>query len=198
MLPPLRFSREFGLVFLWICAFFWRLAGCLFLGLCWLKFACSLGLFFADFCIADCFFIKFHGHFALSIYSKTKFGRVFVYICSYWAFFGFASLFLHLTNLVVLWVFFIFLPNARWACFSVKLPILGLFFKFACLFLKNSLASLVHAQPLVVCRIWILESNPAGYLDFFGFGFDIVFLSTGYGLSKWNQIWPCKNLGMEQ
>jgi len=53
--------------FLWICRFFWRLAGCLFLGLFWLKFASFLGLFFADFCIADCFFIKFHGHLALSI-----------------------------------------------------------------------------------------------------------------------------------
>jgi len=29
-----------------------------------------------------------------------------------------------------------------------------------------------------------LESNPAGYLDFFGFGLDIVFFSTGSGLSK--------------
>jgi len=27
---------------------------------------------------------------------------------------------------------------------------------------------------------------------FFGFGLDIVFLSTGSGLSKWNKMWPCK------
>jgi len=40
-----RFSRECGLVFLWICGFFWRLAGWLF----WLKFACFLGLFFCRF-----------------------------------------------------------------------------------------------------------------------------------------------------
>jgi len=38
----------------------------------------------------------------------------------------------------------------------------------------------------VVYRIRILESNPARYLEFFGFGLDIVFLSTGFGsgLSK--------------
>jgi len=37
-----------------------------------------------------------------------------------------------------------------------------------------------------VYRIRILESNPARYLEFFGFGLDIVFLSTGFGsgLSK--------------
>jgi len=78
VLPILRFSGEFGLVFLWICRFFWRLAGCLFFGLFWLKFACFLGLFFAGFCIVDCFFVKFHDHFALSICRKTKFWHVFV------------------------------------------------------------------------------------------------------------------------
>jgi len=45
-------------------------------------------------------------------------------------------MFLYLTNLLVLCFFFIFLPNARWACFSVKLLILGLFLKFACFYLK--------------------------------------------------------------
>jgi len=75
---PCGFPANLGLFFLWICGFFWRLAGCLFLGLFWLKFASVLGLFFADFCIADCLFMKFHGHFALSIYWKMKVGRVFV------------------------------------------------------------------------------------------------------------------------
>jgi len=35
-----------------------------------------------------------------------------------------------------------FPANVFWACFSVKLPIFGLFFKFTCLFLENNLASL--------------------------------------------------------
>jgi len=56
VLPTLRFSREFGFVFCGF-AFFLRLAGCLFSGVFWLKFACFLGLFYADFCIADRFFI---------------------------------------------------------------------------------------------------------------------------------------------
>jgi len=41
-------------------------------------------------------------------------------------------------------LFRIFLPNVSWACFFVKLlPFLGLFFKFACLFLQNNLVSLM-------------------------------------------------------
>jgi len=38
----------------------------------------------------------------------------------------------------------------------------------------------------VVYRIRILESNPAGYQEFFGFGLDNVSVSTGFGtgLSK--------------
>jgi len=53
---------------IWACflvelRFFLRLAGCLFLGLFQLNFACFLGLFFAD-----CFFSKFYGTFAVSIY----------------------------------------------------------------------------------------------------------------------------------
>jgi len=35
-----------------------------------------------------------------------------------------------------------FLAKRMLACFSVKLPILALFFKFTCLFLQNNLASL--------------------------------------------------------
>jgi len=36
----------------------------------------------------------------------------------------------------------------------------------------------------VVYRIRILESNPAGYWEYFGFGLDIVSSSTGSGFSK--------------
>ena len=51
-----------------------------------------------------------------------------------------------------------------------------------------------HLCWTVVYRIRLLESNPAGYLDFPGFGLDTVSLSTGsgFGLSKWNNMWPCK------
>ena len=47
-----------------------------------------------------------------------------------------------------------------------------------------------HLYTPVVCKIRILESIPAGYLDIFGFGLDIVSLSTG--LSKGNKLRPCK------
>ena len=67
-LPTLRFSREFGLAFLWSCGFFWMLAGCFSFGLFQLIFACSLGCFFADLCFADCFFFNICGTFAVSMY----------------------------------------------------------------------------------------------------------------------------------
>jgi len=57
--PTLRFSREFGYAFFVDLRYFGGLAGCLFLGLFQLKFACFLGLFFADFSFADCFFSNF-------------------------------------------------------------------------------------------------------------------------------------------
>jgi len=41
-----------------------------------------------------------------------------------------------------------------------------------------------ESTAAVVYRIRILESNPAGFLDCFGFGMDIVSLSSGSGLSK--------------
>jgi len=52
--------------------------------------------------------------------------------------------------------FLIFLPNALSACFSVKLPILGLF-------LQNNLASLVPAETPVTTsdRCYVPHSGPA-------------------------------------
>jgi len=54
----------------------------------------------------------------------------------------------------------IFLPNACWACFSVKLPVLGLSFKFTCLFLQNNLASL---QLMVVVGLFVPYGLILGY-----------------------------------
>ena len=64
--------------------FFSRLLDCLFLGLFWLKFACIWACFLHISVLRIVFFTKFHGHFALSTYCKTKFGRVVVQICSFW------------------------------------------------------------------------------------------------------------------
>jgi len=55
VLPTLRFSRKFGLVFLWSCRFFLRTYGLLVFGLVLIEIC----LFFADFCFADCFFSNF-------------------------------------------------------------------------------------------------------------------------------------------
>jgi len=63
VLPTLRFSREFGLVFLWSCGFFWRLAGCFSFGLFQLIFACFLGLFFCRFMFCGLFFFQYLWHF---------------------------------------------------------------------------------------------------------------------------------------
>ena len=66
VLPTLRFSREFGLVFFVELRFFLRLAGCLFQ----LKFTRFFGLFVADFCFSDCFFFKFYGNFLFQFAPK--------------------------------------------------------------------------------------------------------------------------------
>jgi len=47
----------------------------------------------------------------------------------------------------IIWVNFS--ANAFWVCFSVKLPIFGLFFKFTCLFLENNLGSLCGGQVTI-------------------------------------------------
>ena len=71
VLPTLRFSREFGLVFFWICGFFWRVAGCLFLGLFCLKIAYFWACFFANFLISGLLFWNCCVTFAVSISWKS-------------------------------------------------------------------------------------------------------------------------------
>ena len=119
-------------------------------------------LFFANFCFADCCFSKFYGTFSVSNYCKTKFGRVFVLIYSFWAcFFAIASTRWYLINLLVLFCL-IFLPNAIWACFSVKLLILGLILKCSYLLLQNNLLSLQASDHFhCYCRNWwgIIQSS---------------------------------------
>ena len=158
MLPTLRFSREFGLVFFVDLRLFWRLAACLFLGMFWLKFACFLGLFFCSFLFCGfLFFFKFHGTFALQFTSKQNLG---VFLCKF-AHFGLVfsdfprCLCIKLTRCFIF--FWIFLTSANWACFSVKLPIWGLFSKFSCLFLQHILASLPWRNQCCHCCFFSLD-----------------------------------------
>ena len=58
VLATLRFFRAFRLVFLWICVFFFKTFGLLVFGLVLIKICLYLGLFFAYFCIEDCFFYQ--------------------------------------------------------------------------------------------------------------------------------------------
>ena len=134
VLPTLRFSHEFGLVFfvdLWSCGFFfWRLAGCLFLGL----FNWNLLVFWAWFLhisVLRIAFFQMLWHFCCFKFILLK---------AYWACFC--------ENLLILGLFFRichhdflfdfladfcfveFSCQRTLACFSVKLRILGLFFKF--------------------------------------------------------------------
>jgi len=69
------------------------------------------------------------------------------------------------------------------------------FFTNLVIFAEKPVAALVLVSSSgvrisVVYRIRILESNPAGYWEYFGFGLDIVSSSTGSGFSKWNKLWP--------
>jgi len=82
---------------------------------------------------------------ALSLFQSTVKQNLGVFLCKFahlGLFFGLASLLLYLICLLVLC--FLNFPTKRklGLFFTVKLPILGLFFKFACLFLQNNLASL--------------------------------------------------------
>jgi len=140
VLPALRFSREFGLVFcgfaffLKNCGFLVFIKNCLFFGLVFCKFCCRL-LFqiIWHFC---CFNLQ--RNLAMFLYKFAHFGLVFR-ICLP----GF------IFNLPTGFMFFEFSYQTHVGLFfSVKLPILGLFFNFACLFLHNNLPSLVTSLHL--------------------------------------------------
>jgi len=104
----------FGLVLIKICLFFWA---------CFLQISVLRIVFLSNFMTI----------FLFQFAAKRNLG-VFLCECAHFCFFfGYDSL-LHLTNLLVLFFLLIFLPNARWACFSFKLPISGLFFIFACFY----------------------------------------------------------------
>jgi len=68
VLPTLRFSHEFGIVFLWSCGFFEDLLGPWF-------WAC----FFAEFCFVE-FFSKFT---ALLLFQCTAKGNLDVFLCEF-------------------------------------------------------------------------------------------------------------------
>jgi len=140
VLPTLRFSREFGLVFLSSCGFFLRLAGCLFLGLFYLKFACFLQIaFFPNFMALLPFQFTAKSILGVFLWKIAHFGLVFSDLPP-WSFL-FSSWFFVLLN---------YPANTFWSCFSVKLPIFGLFFKFTWLFLQINLASLCAPEMITI------------------------------------------------
>ena len=146
-------------------AFFPRIRACFFCGIAsfcedmrvacfWVCFNWNLLVFWAcffRFLFCGLLFFKLCGTFLFQFIAKDNLGvfceniillGVFFRMCLPVFLFSFAADFLFC---------WIFLLNACWACFSVKLPILGLFFKFTCLFLQNNLASLVslcHMRPV--------------------------------------------------
>jgi len=80
-------------------------------------------LFSAGFCFASCLFSKFHGSFAVWIYVRRNLGML---LCNF-ACFGLVYPDLH-----VFLFCSIFVWNAFWACFSVKLLIWACFYKITC------------------------------------------------------------------
>ena len=70
VLPALRFSREFGLVFFWICVFLVS-CGLLIFGLVLFKNWLFLGLFYANFLISGLLFWNCYVTFAVSISWKS-------------------------------------------------------------------------------------------------------------------------------
>ena len=112
VLPTLRYPAIWACFFVKL-RFFLKTCGLLVFGLVLIEIC----FFFADFCFADCFFFKFYGTFAVSIYCWKHIGRVFVKICSFWA------CFLVLPPCCFIWFscwFFVLLnfpANVFWACF---------------------------------------------------------------------------------
>ena len=109
VLPTLRLSHKFGLVFLWIYGFFWRLACCLFCA-----FLIKIGLI-CRFLFADCL-----NNMALLLFQFTAKWNLGVFLCKFahlgLFFFQICLPFLYLICLLVL-CFLNFLTNASWACF---------------------------------------------------------------------------------
>ena len=93
------FPRIWG-CFLWSCVFL-RLAFCLFWGCFVWNLLFFWVLFFTDLCFADCFFSNLW-HFWSSNLLPKQCGRVFLKICSVWAyFFWCASLLFYLIFLLI-------------------------------------------------------------------------------------------------
>ena len=149
MLPTLQISPEFELVF---CGFaiFWRLSGCLFLGLLQLKFTCFMGLLFHRFPFWwVAFFSNIMALLLLKFNAKWNLGCICVTLLILGLICGFVCLFLHLIHLMF-FVLFEFSYQRILRLFLRPFTYLGLFFKFSCLFLQNNLASLyafVWGQP---------------------------------------------------
>jgi len=79
-------------------------------------------LFFEDFCTADCFFIKFHGRFAFNSLQNEIWACFCVNLLILGLFFGFAYLFLYLTNLLVLCYFELSCQTCVGLVFPLKSP----------------------------------------------------------------------------
>jgi len=117
VLPTLRFSREFGLVFCGVAGFL-KACGLLLFRLVSIDICLFLGLFFCRFMFCGLFFFQYLWHFYCFNVLLKHIGCVFMKICSFWAcFFGFTSLTFYL----------IFLLIFRFVGFSCQ-RMLGLFF----------------------------------------------------------------------
>jgi len=127
-----------------------------------------------------------------------------------WKFAPFGLVFSDLPLCFFTWLscwFFVLLnfpANACWACFSVKLPIFGLFFKFTCLSLQNHLASLVWSHSRVAdasvnihCAgswikvVWSWKACTLMY-RFHEFGNCCSCLSWSWCCELWIMLHPCK------
>jgi len=131
--------HELCLVFCGLASFFEDLRVACFVESC---------LFFCRFCSTHCFF-QSYGTFAVLIYCKTQFGRVFVQnLLILGCFFQFVFLLLFL-------VFLLFFVYVQFSCQThfglailIKLPILGLFFRLVCFCKKTGITVVCYMQLL--------------------------------------------------
>jgi len=137
-------SGAFGLVFFVDLRVFMKTCGLL-----------VFGLVFADFCLANCFFSNFT---ALLLFHFTTKRNLDVFLCKF-AHFGLFRICLpaFIFHYLLVLCFLIFLPNSVGLASFVILPIFGLFFKLAGLFLQNSLASLACLICAFCCFRFLLS-----------------------------------------
>jgi len=151
----LQFFWRLRFVCSWAC-FIWKL---LVFSACFLQISVFWFVFFSDFMALLVFQFTTKRNLGMFLYEFAPFGLAFADLLPCIVY-----------NLPAGFLFCsVILPKVFWACFSVKLSILGLIFRVSCLHLQNNLAPLNHA-----CWWRLASSVAAGWLGLVCWGKNVA------------------------